>query len=77
MAGLVDVSTPPDPMEKPDTVLDALLATYTNCPFGVTVIPRGEEPRPVEKVGVVVGVKIPVVALIVKADMLAEFWFDA
>jgi len=76
VAGLVGVNTPPDPRENPETVSDALLATYRNCPFGVTVIPRGEEPTPVENVGGAVAVRFPVVELTVKPDIFAEFWFD-
>jgi hypothetical protein len=70
--GLVGVNRPPDPREKPETVSVALLATYTNCPLGVTVSPRGDDPLPVENVAGAVGVKFPVVALIAKADTLAE-----
>jgi hypothetical protein len=42
----------------------------------VTVIPRGEDPTPVENDPGIVGVKFPVVALIVNDDMVAELWFD-
>ena len=63
-------------MENPATVLVVLLATYTNSPFGVTVIPRGDDPTPVGKVVGVVGVKAPVAGLTLNPDTVAEPWFD-